>query len=149
MVSNINMPTTKGKKYNIKHKERIKKVFERVLESSGKSVSKAMRGIYPKSTSKNPQQITRSKSWAILTKQYLPESLIAEKHNALLNKEEYVTKNNMTTGEIDVIPTGQIDVQAVKAGLDMYYKVAGKYAKEGNVTAIQINIDKFKDSYAL
>jgi phage terminase small subunit len=60
----------------------------------------------------------------------IPDSLIIEKHLALLNKEEVVTKNNMTTGEVDVIPTGQIDVQAVKAGLDMAYKIKGAYTDE-------------------
>ena len=58
----------------------------------------------------------------------IPDSLLIEKHKALLNKEEVITKNNMTTGEIDVIPTGEIDAQAVAKGLDMAYKIKGTYA---------------------
>lgn len=58
----------------------------------------------------------------------IPDSLLIEKHTALLNKEEVITKNNMTTGEIDIIPTGQIDSQAVAKGLDMAYKIKGTYA---------------------
>ena len=58
----------------------------------------------------------------------IPDSLLIEKHKALLNKEEVITKNNMTTGEIDIIPTGQIDSQAVAKGLDMAYKIKGTYA---------------------
>ena len=45
----------------------------------------------------------------------LPDDLLAEKHLALLNK-------------IDA--EGEIDVQAVKAGLDMGYKIKGTYAPE-------------------
>ena len=55
---------------------------------------------------------------------------IFEKHQALLNKEEVVVRNNVTSGEIEVIPTGQIDVQAVKAGLEMIYKIKGSYVPE-------------------
>ena len=57
----------------------------------------------------------------------IPDKLIIKKHLALLNKEEVITKNNMTTGEIDTIPTGEIDVQAVSKGLDMVYKLKGAY----------------------
>lgn len=77
----------------------------------------------------------------------IPEELIIEKHLALLNKEEVVTKNNMTTGEVDVIPTGQIDVQAVSKGLDMVYKLKGSYAPD---KAINLNIEtKITDPRAL
>ena len=58
----------------------------------------------------------------------IPDKLLIKKHLALLNKEEVVTKNNMSTGEVDIIKTGQIDPQAVKAGLDMAYKIKGTYA---------------------
>mgnify|MGYP001573837714 CR=1 FL=1 len=60
----------------------------------------------------------------------IPDELIVRKHLELLNKKEKVTKNNMTTGEIDVINTGEIDTQAVKSGLDMAYKIKGTYAPE-------------------
>lgn len=58
----------------------------------------------------------------------LPDKLLIEKHHALLNKEEVIFKNNNKTGEIQVIPTGQIDAQAVAKGLDMAYKIKGTYA---------------------
>lgn len=60
----------------------------------------------------------------------IPDQLLVEKHLELLNKKEKITKNNMTTGQIDVIDTGEIDAQAVKAGLDMAYKLKGKYEAE-------------------
>ena len=78
----------------------------------------------------------------------IPDSLLTEKHLALLNKEEVVTKSNVTTGEVDVIPTGQIDTMAVSKGLDMAYKLKGRYSKDkeeekGNTTnyITQININ--------
>jgi len=45
----------------------------------------------------------------------IPDTLLAEKHLALLNKLD---------------EQGNIDVQAVKAGLDMGYKIKGSYAPE-------------------
>lgn len=71
-------------------------------------------------------------------KEFLSTDLLTEKHLALLNKKEKVTKNNIITGEIDVIDTGEIDVQAVKAGLDMAYKLRGDYAPVG---VLNVNID--------
>jgi len=63
----------------------------------------------------------------------IPNELLTEKHLALLNKEEVIIKNNMITGEIEVIPTGQIDIQAVSKGLDMAYKIKGSYAPDRNI----------------
>lgn len=71
----------------------------------------------------------------------IPNELIIKKHLALLNKKEYITKNNITTGNIDVISTGEIDTQAVKAGLDMAYKLKGFYSAEKEAPqVIQVNI---------
>lgn len=60
----------------------------------------------------------------------IPDKLLIEKHLKLLNKTEVVTRNNVSTGEIEILPTGEIDAQAVKAGLDMAYKLKGVYAPE-------------------
>jgi len=68
----------------------------------------------------------------------LSDDLIKEKHLALLNKQEVIVRNNVTTGQLEVIPTGQIDVQAVKAGLDMAFKVRGDYAP---IKTANININ--------
>jgi len=60
----------------------------------------------------------------------IPDSLLVEKHLALLNKEEVIIKNNMTSGIIDTIETGQIDSQSVAKGLEMAYKLKGSFAPE-------------------
>lgn len=83
-------------------------------------------------TSRFPEKVKNS------LKDGLSGELLIEKHLALLNKKEKITKNNMTTGEIDVIDTGEVDVQAVKAGLDMAYKLKGSYAP---VSTVNLNVD--------
>lgn len=69
----------------------------------------------------------------------IPDSLLIEKHLELLNKEQVVTKNNMTTGEVDTIETGQIDAQAVAKGLEMAYKLKGSYAPDKQSVVIEDN----------
>lgn len=60
----------------------------------------------------------------------LPDELLAEKHLKLLNKQQVQLKNNVSSGEIDIIQTGEIDPMAVAKGLDMAYKLKGSYAPE-------------------
>lgn len=60
----------------------------------------------------------------------IPDELLVEKHTALLNKTEKRLKNNVTTGEIEVIETGEIDGQAVAKGLDLAYKLKGSFAPD-------------------
>lgn len=57
----------------------------------------------------------------------IPNELVIEKHIALLNKMEkkYDSEGNVISEEIDV--------QAVKAGVDMTYKLKGAYAPEKSV----------------
>jgi ATP:corrinoid adenosyltransferase len=124
--------------------EKQKKAIDNLVESGG-SVSGAMRDAgYSDKTAKTPKKLTESKAFKELYDKYIPDELLLEKHKALLNKEEVVTKNNVTTGEVDVIPTGQIDTQAVKAGLDMAYKVKGNYAAEKKEITMEITEENKK-----
>lgn len=102
-----------------------------IMVENGGNVSKAMReaGYSPK-TAKNPNKLTSSKKFNFLLDKYLPNSLLLEKHQQLLNKQEVIARNNIKSGEIEIIPTGEIDAQAVKSGLDMAYKLKGSYAAE-------------------
>lgn len=68
------------------------------------------------------------------------EDLLYEKHIALLNKVEVIARNNVKTGMVDVVETGQVDTQAVKAGLEMAYKLKGSYAPEKSVS-LNINAE--------
>lgn len=117
-----------------------KKAFKKAVENGG-NVSRAMiESDYSPATAKTPQKLTTSKGWQELLDKHLPDKLLAEKHRELLNKKEVVTKNNVTTGEVDTIETGEIDVTAVTKGLDMAYKLKGRYANEdgGNKTLVLI-----------
>lgn len=115
-----------------------KKAFKEVGVNGG-NITKAMKAAgYGKEVSKRTDKLTQTKGWKEMMEKFLPDSLLAKRHKELLNKQEVITKNNMTTGEVDVIPTGEMDVQAVKAGLDMAYKLKGAYAPEKHETATVI-----------
>lgn len=72
-----------------------------------------------------------------------------KKHMELLSKEEILTRWNGATGEIEFVKTGQVDTQAVKAGLDMAYKLKKKYPQNNNntVVPIQINFNEDKERF--
>lgn len=92
-----------------------KLAFDKMVENGGKVTPAMIEAGYSPNTANTPQKLTESKGWKELMEEYLPDSLIASKHRALLNK---------------VDKEGEIDVQAVKAGVDMGYKLKGAYAPE-------------------
>lgn len=65
----------------------------------------------------------------------IPDELLVRKHLELLNS---------TVGEND-----KIDVQGVKAGLDMAYKIKSTYAPEKTVSEVTINTLTEEDKQAL
>lgn len=77
-------------KPKVRHNPRLKKTFAIVLESKGlKPVSTAMlEAGYPPTTARNPQEITKSKSWAQLMQEYLPDEADAALHLQLLNSHD-------------------------------------------------------------
>jgi len=75
-------------------------------------------------------KITDTDSWQRLMETYLPDELLAEKHKELLNKREIKRTFQHEVGEWVDVETNQPDTQAVKAGLDMGYKLKGKYTAE-------------------
>lgn len=63
-----------------------RKVVKETLENPGISLSKAMKKAgYSTPMSRNPQELTQSKGWQELMKEYLPDDLLAQKHLELLN----------------------------------------------------------------
>lgn len=106
---------------------RQKQALAKMVENGG-IISKAMEDVgYSSNTAHTPQKLTESKGWKELMDEYLPDSLLVSKHNALLNKKEKLLRNNMSTKKVEVVDTGQIDTQAVSKGLDMAYKLKGSY----------------------
>lgn len=123
-------------------KIRQKKLLKKIMETTGKpvSISQSMRDVgYGEGYAKNPQLLTKTRSWQELMDEYLPDDLIAEKHNALLNKKEQIVVRDGKTSE--VVLTDEIDTNAVKAGVEMAYKIKGRYAPEKiehTITAIKV-----------
>jgi hypothetical protein len=103
-----------------KQKETFKKViFE------GKSVSRAMIECgYSAKTAKNPSHVTRSKNWNELMNQYLPDTLLMKRHKQLINAK--VKVRIFRNGKLET-KKEYMDYKAMKAGLDMAYKLNGKY----------------------
>jgi len=143
------------KKVKVKIKPRIKEVFDKVLETNGKSVSGAMKKLnYAKSTCKNPQQITRSKSWAMLLKQIPDQKLINVLNDGLEANRQIgamiLIKNakNGRTEQILKDNEGMIEVadhqtrhKFLETGLKMKGKLVEGVSVEGN--DIVVNIIKY------
>lgn len=107
---------------------RIEKTAEIVLESDGKMpVSRAMlKAGYPKSTSKNPHRVTRSKTWEKLMEKHLPDGHLQKKHREFLDSKRVIRTFRKGEFETEIEET---DGNAVKA-LDMAYKLKGRYSPE-------------------
>jgi len=102
-----------------------KLVAAKVLEKRGKrvSVSAAMREVgYSPATAKNPQQLTKSKTWKELLKEFLPDDELARVHREQLEATDVVFRGKK---RIEV-PDNRARLTAV----DMGYKLKGKYAAE-------------------
>ena len=96
------------------------------LVENGGNIGKAMIAAgYSPATAKTPQKLTQSRGWQALMKKHFPDTLLAKRHNDLLNKKEYIVIGKK--GEREVVPTGEIDANAVAKGLDMAYKLKSKY----------------------
>lgn len=133
--------------------EKQKEAIKNVVENRG-NVSKAMRDAgYSKKTAKNPKNLTESKTWEELMNQYLPDDLLAQKHNELLKStciEHMVFPLNITDKEIKELLNSvnceprkyqhseqathvwfwARDNMAIKNALDLAYKLKGSYAPE-------------------
>lgn len=118
------------KSYNVKGTQKQKRAIQKMAENGGNASAAMREAGYSEETIKDPGKLTNSKAYREFFKEHISHDVLKEKHLALLNKQQVIAKNNNETGEIEIIRTGEIDVQAVKAGLDMAYKVVGEYAAE-------------------
>lgn len=98
------------------------------LVAKGSTVSNAMRKAgYSETTAQHSNKVTRTKGFQELMEKYLPDKMLMEKHQEMLNvpriKRVFI-KGDLQT-EIE-----EFDSQAVGKGLDMAYKLKGSYAVE-------------------
>jgi hypothetical protein len=103
--------------------------IKKVVESGGKkAVSKAMvEAGFSEQYARNPKKLTKSKAWEKMMNKHLPDSLLAKKHKELLTVP--VKRRTYIKGDLQS-ETEELDSQAVSKGLDMAYKLKGKYAPE-------------------
>ncbi len=108
------------------------------LMTQGKTITEAMIAMrYKPNVVKTPTNITKSKSWAMLMDEFLPDDIVLERHSELLNKRdvkiltEWVSepgkrKQKRVEREVDAGP----NVPAVSKALEMAYKLRGSYIPE-------------------
>ncbi len=100
-----------------------KMALRNAVENGG-NISKAMRDAgYSPRTAHNPSKLTESRVWPQLMKKFLPDSLIIKKHHDLLNATTAQFVDDEYVGE-------KMDAHAVAKGLEMAYKLKGRYAPE-------------------
>jgi len=122
----------KRKKYDVKPTARQKAAFI-ILAENGRNKGKALlRAGYSKGTVVAPTKVTKSRGFQQLIEEYLPDEDLAKKHRELMNKKDI---------------GGGMDVQAVKAALDMGYKIKGHYREDNQQKApvVLVNIEKAKE----
>ena len=115
-----------------------KKAFK--LVETGRNTGEIMvaAGYSPK-TAKAPTKLTKSKGWEELMEQYLPDKLLASKHKELLEipkKIRTFIKGDLTS-EYE-----ELDSNAISKGLDMGYKLKGKYAAEKKEHSGKIQLEQ-------
>jgi len=118
----------KKKEKKIMPLPRHKAVAKRILDNLGKkkriSISKIMEEEgYSKAYSKNPQQLTNTRSWEKILKEDFNDEYIAKKHKSILDKKELVVIDK------EIVYTGQPHSDT-KQALDMLYKIKSRYAPE-------------------
>ena len=114
---------------------RMKKALKIISENLGnpKKIKEELMNIGYTESYLDSGQMKNTQGFQDLVEKELPDGLLLGKHKALIEKQEVVTKNNNKSGKIDVVKTGEIDVTAVRHGLDMAYKLKKKY---GDTTII-------------
>lgn len=63
-------------------------------------------------------------------KDMFDDNFLAEKHRALLNKKQTIHHYDEVNKEPTLIRTNEIDSYAVKAGLELAYKIKGSFATD-------------------
>lgn len=117
-----------------------KRAFQEFLVDDGRTQGeKLVKAGYSAKTAVAPTKVTESVGFKQLFDQYLPDKDLAAKHKELLNKQEIIMKNQ--GGETICIPTGQLDTQAVKAALDMAYKIKGNYKEDNDQKKVNVTVN--------
>ena len=113
-----------------------KKAVDRIIENRG-NISKSMvEAGYTKATAKNPSNLTKSDGFQELMEEFLPDTLLTEKHRELLTVPKKI--RHFKKGDLES-EYEELDSQAITKGLDMAYKLKGKYAP---TKSIQLKVER-------
>jgi hypothetical protein len=113
------------------------------LVNDGVPLSRALKSLgYSPAVYNNTPILKKTKSWQKLMEEQLPDQLLATRHRELLDKREYREEivGKGKNRRVELVDAG-VDVTAVKAGLEMAYKLKGKVTPAEVPTAptIQVN----------
>jgi len=135
----------------------IRQVAKKVAEGDGKiSVSRAMREVgYSESTAKNPQRITKTRTWQKIMDEEFPDEKISKIHNKLLNAKGFTTRSfpkNMSDDDIKSIikSAGATPLRIFEGKNDMGLKVKScffTYPKEVVIDKALDKVYKLKGRY--
>ena len=115
----------------------FKKVTEKMRKGAKVSISAEMNPPYSKRFSEHPDKLKKSKGWEELMEKYLPDKLLAKKHKELLTIPKKV--RTYIKGDLES-EYEELDSQAISKGLDMGYKLKGKYQAEKIEHSGELNI---------
>lgn len=139
------MAKEEKKKDPVRIVPRHRRVLKNYIEGGMVSLKQAIKKEgYSDIVAETPANITLSKSWSALLREYLPEDLLAQRHNELLGKREFefVEEPDPSDpkGKRRIMVKKDIGphVGAVSKALEMAYKLRGSYAPE--VTPSSMNI---------
>lgn len=103
------------------------------------NVGKALKEAgYSDAYAKNPSQFTSTKAYKELIEEFLPDEMLLTRHSEIINAPRI--KRTFIKGQM-VEETEETDPSQVR-GLDMAYKLKGKYQSEGvtnNVLIVQLS----------
>lgn len=115
-----------------------KEAFKRITENHGNTSKTMLQVGYRYNTAKKPSNLTESIGWKELMDKHLSDRLLAKRHQELLNKREKVIIEHKVNGSDIYKVLNQPETQAVSKGLDMAYKLKGKYAPEQHLVVMDI-----------
>jgi len=109
-------------------------IFENYKEQGFRNLGKAVRKtkVYSESVANRVNVITKSVSWKMLMKEYMPEEVLAQRHAEILDKRdtklitEVDADGKKTTVEVDDGP----NTAAVTKGLELAYKLRGSFKEQ-------------------
>ena len=131
----------------------LKLVREQVISGKNLNVGKAMREAqYAETTSLQPNKITKLPEFQEIIAQYLPDEHVSMRHRELLDKRETEIVYDFVKNGKKLIKTPRLfdkgpDTQAVKAGVDMAYKIKNRYPNPSIAIGVQVNMKEDTKEY--